>query len=255
MLDALNCITVPDQSFWIVCAAFYLLDNAGRHAGRELLLIETFRRRWTLLRPIHRYRLRGQAVTLLPPWFPFLAAVRLGWLCDDAAPSLALRRTRRLLKFHQRRLAPFRVLSSAYFIVLFVIGPVATYRAGLTYALLLVIPFHAVGLILISSSLITSRHIWRMDWRQLASLVFECAVCPGCSANICRKLSLGYLRVPGDAIAVAIDQDKVRTVASLSGGLMDMMLDDLAEHGELQSEDSHSIESYRARLIDADCDV
>jgi hypothetical protein len=245
-------LLLRDQSFWLICAAFYLVDNARLHAGRELLLAETISLKWVLLQPLPRYRLGGRAITLLPPWLPFLAAVRLGWLKDDPFSALALTRTKRLLFFYQRCLGPFRVLASFYFILLFVVGPVATYYAGLGYALIIAFPLHIVGLVLLVLFLTIGRRAWRMHWQQLLGLVFECAVCPGYFVNICRKISLGYVRVPGDAIAVAFDQNQDSAVQSIMMGGFDILLDDLAEHDELRCDDHQHIATYRARLSETD---
>ncbi len=245
-------LLLRDQSFWLVCAAFYLVDNARLHAGRELVLAETISLKWMLLQPLPRYRLGGRAITLLPPWLPFLAAVRLDWLKDDPFSPLALARTKRLLLFYRGCLGPFRVLASFYFILLFVVGPIATYYAGLGYALIIAFPLHIAGLTVLIASLTIGRRAWRIRWLQLFGLVFECAVCPGYFVNICRKMSLGYVRVPGDAIGVAVDQNQGRTVHSIMMHEIDMLLDDLAEHDELRCSDHQPIATYRARLPETD---
>jgi hypothetical protein len=94
-----------------------------------------------------------------------------------------------------------------------------------------------------------------MHWQQLIGLVFECAVCPGYFVNICRKISLGYVRVPGDAIGVAFDQNQAHSVQSIMMGGIDILFDDLAEHGELRCQDHQHIATYRARLSETDADV
>jgi hypothetical protein len=139
------------------------------------------------------------------------------------------------------------VLSLAYFIVLFILGPIATNYGGLAYALGLILPFHAIGLAILASWLIVDRRNWRMGWRQLIGLIFECAVCPGCFVNICRKLSLGFMCVPGDAIIFALDQDNSPTTAPLTDGL-NLIFADLAEFGETRPEDDHLIQTYVERL-------
>jgi len=179
-----------------------------------------------------------------------MAAVKLSWLDPEAFSAKALRRTKRVLGLYQRRLAPFRVLSSVYFITLFVLGPSATYYAGLGYALSLVIPVHLIGLATLVTLLIVERRAWRMEWQQLLGLAFECAVCPGYFVNICRKLSLGYVRVPGDAVAFVLDQREPRVSAVIAGGI-DALLEDLADRDELRQDDDQPIAAYQAWLAEA----
>lgn len=241
---------VHDQSFWFICAAFYLVDNARLHRGRELILVETLHSKWGLLLPLHRYRLAGRAVTLLPPWFPFLAAIRLGWLKDDAFSPVALRRTKRLLRFYQRCLAPFRALSGVYFLMLFIVGPITTHHFGLGYALTLALPLHIGGLALLAVLLIAGRRAWRMGWRQIVGLIFECAVCPAYFVNICRKLSLGYVHVPCDAVALALDQKQPYALAPMGAGEIELLLEDMVERDELRYEDRASIAAYHAHLAE-----
>ena len=245
--DEIRYVVISDQSLWIVCAAFYLSDNVCFHNGRELLLREALRSRWQPLLPLYNYRLCGRAITLSQPWLPFLVTVKLGWLKSDAFSPLALSHTRRLLKFHLRRLAPFRALASTYFVTLFVVGPAATHYAGLAYALCLVIPLHVIGLTLLVALLVVGRRTWRMGWSPLATLVFECAVCPGYSANICRRLSLGFVKVPGDAIAFVLDSHDRDTGAAI-GSALGFLVEDLALQDQLLPTDQPNIVAYEARL-------
>ncbi len=88
-----------------------------------------------------------------------------------------------------------------------------------------------------------------MGWQQLLSLVFECAVCPGYFANICRKVSLGYAQVPGDAVAFVLDQGDRRMSALIADGV-DGLVEDLADRDELQRDDHQAIAAYQVRLTD-----
>src|ERR1700724_2940150 len=97
-----------------------------------------------------------------------------------------VRCARRLLGFYQSRLVPFRILGGLYFLMLFVGGPFATHYAGLGYALISIFPIHVACCVLLLAFLIVGRGTWRMKWRDIANLVFECTVCPGYFVNICR---------------------------------------------------------------------
>jgi hypothetical protein len=245
----LDGFAIADQSFWIVCAAFYLVDNLRFHAGRELILTETWSRRWALVLPISHYRMRGRAVTFLNPLLPIMAVVKFTWLNQNAFAPSVLVRTKRLLRIYQRNLAPFRMLAAMYFVTLFILGPAATHYAGLAYALTFVLPIHLIGLTRLISLLVLDRRRWGMEWQQLASLAFECAVCPGYFVNVCRKLSLGYARTPGDAVAFVLDQGDPRLIALVAGGI-DVLLEDLAEGDELRPDDEQPVAIYQALLAE-----
>ncbi|MGH7084767.1 MAG: hypothetical protein ACREFN_07220, partial [Acetobacteraceae bacterium] len=62
-----------------------------------MILTETLGRGWKPLLPLRGYRLAGRAITLLRPFFPFLAAVRLGWLEREPFSLARLRRTDTLM--------------------------------------------------------------------------------------------------------------------------------------------------------------
>lgn len=250
MLHVLDVHVASDQSLWVICAVFYLTDNLKFHTSRELFIAETLSGRWSLLFPISHYRVFGRTVTLLQPWLPFMATVKMPWLIPNALSHTMLRRTKYRLCLCQRRLALFRAISVVYFITLFVIGPAATHFAGLAYALTLVLPIHIIGVANLILLLVVDRRAWGIEWHQLFSLVFECAVCPGYFVNICRKVSIGYARVTGDAVAIVLEQSESRVDSPSACGI-EMLLEDLAEWGELRPDDDKPIATYRGRLAEA----
>jgi len=242
---------VPDQAFWVICALFYLADNVRLLGGRELILAEGLGRRWLPVFPLYRYRIAGRALSLLNLLLPMRGAVRMAWLTPEPFARPQLRRGARLLRLTCRRLLAFRILSSVLFVTFFVVGPAATHEAGLPGALVIVLPVHVAAVLLLIGLLIAARRTWRMSWSQLGSLVFECAVCPGFFVNICRKISLGFAHVPGDALAIALTIGGARAASRVREHLP-RALDDLGENEELQGEDAAAIAAYRRHLGDDD---
>lgn len=254
MFSGVDAFNPSDQSIWLFCASLYLIDHLRLHSGREMILTETLASGWTPLLPLHGYRVAGRAVTLLRPFFPFLAAVRLGWLEREPFSRARLGRTATLLRSHQRSLAPFRALGCVNFIAIFAVGPILTSHAGLAYALAMVLPVHLAGIAFLAACLAARRHALRIKWPQVAGLMFECAVCPGFFVNVCRKVSLARARLHGDAVAFSLSRGGPGTQAALAYGLEDMV-EDLAEHGELQEGDEFALAEYRVWLSERRSDV
>lgn len=249
MLDGLDVFSPPDQSFWLVCAFLYIADHLRLHSGREMILAETLGRRWIPLLPLHRYRLAGRTITLLRPFFPFLTAVKLGWLEREPFSPTRLQRTDALMQSHQRSLAPFRALGCVNFVSLFVIGPAATSHAGLTYAFVLVVPIHVAAISVLAVCLAVRRRALRIQWAQVAGLMFECAVCPGFFVNVCRKVSLARARLRGDAVAFSLSRGDPCALSTIAYGL-ESVLEDMAENGELRADDEPALLAYRAWVFE-----
>jgi|SRR6516165_1106237 hypothetical protein len=246
-MDLLHGTIVPDQTIWIVCALFYVFDNLRSLGSRQLVLSERLNGQWTPLFPLHRYRLAGRALVVLNPLLPWLAAVQMDWLTEDAFGIQRLRRSKKLLGAYRRRLMEFRALSAGLIVALFIAGPLITHWFGLGLALICIFPFYLAALAVLVGKLIVERRFWRMSWSQLSSLIFQCAVCPGVFINICRRVSLGYARVPGDVLAYALVHGG-RNLATKIERRLHLCLDDLNEHEELTLEDQPHIELYMCQL-------
>jgi hypothetical protein len=239
--------SAPDQTFWLVCAIFYLADNVRMHDPKMLFLGETWNGQWKLLFPLHRYRLRGRSVTLLSPLLPSMLLVRLDWLRDGAFDPVALKRARRTLGLRQRQMAPFRWLAAIGFVNIFIGGPIATHVFGVGYALiLLMLPTHLLTLAALAMVLSSERHLWRMSWLQVIGVVLECAACPAYLANICRRMAVRF-GVRGDAIVFAHSAASSKERLAIRPRL-DLLEDDLTENGELSEHDIGMIKAYQAFL-------
>jgi hypothetical protein len=83
-MDLLHGTILPDQTIWIVCALFYVFDNLRSLGSRQLVLSERLNGQWTPLFPLHRYRWAGRALVVLNPLLPWLGAVKMDWLTEDA---------------------------------------------------------------------------------------------------------------------------------------------------------------------------
>jgi hypothetical protein len=238
---------VSEQAFWVICGLFYLADNIRLLSGRELILAERFDRQWLPVFPLYHYRLRGRTVCFLNVLAPSLAAVRMTWLTHDPFSSQRLRRSDRLLYFYRRRLTAFRALSGILFVVFLIGGPILTHYAGLNYTLRLLLPIHIAALAVLIGLLVAGRRTWRLSWMDIGGLTCECAFCPGFFINVCRKLSLKFARVPGDAMAYTLAYGEPNTAACIASRL-ELCLDELEENGELHLDDESTIEAYRRLL-------
>src|SRR5262249_5960528 len=246
-MDLLQGIIVPDQTIWVICALFYVLDNFRSLGRRKLVLSERLNGQWMPLFPLHGYRLGGRAFIILNPLLPWLAAVQMDWLTEDAFGIQRLHRSKKLLCAYRRRLMEFRVLSGILIVALFVAAPLMTHWFGLNVAFIYFIPFYLVALAVLVSKLIAERRFWRMSWSELNSLVFQCAICPGVFANICRRVSLGYARVPGDVLAYALIHGGPDLATKIERRVY-LHLEDLKEHEELTLEDQPHVERYMCQL-------
>lgn len=236
-----------DQLFWIVCAIFYVLDNIRRVGPRQIILSEASSGGWTPSFPLPWYRLGGRPVIVLPLYSPWRITVNMGLLTADAFATDNLRRSERSLRMYCKHLLPYRVISAMLFAAFFVAGPVTSYFFGLAYALAFVLSLYLIVLIVFITILISGRRFWRMTWPQLTVFAAECALCPGFFINVCRKIALGYARVPGDALALASLHGGKHAVHGLEAKLT-LYLEDLREHRELRQGDELLIEEYRASL-------
>jgi hypothetical protein len=246
-MDLLHGTIASDQTIWVVCALFYVLDNLRSLNRRKLVLSEKLNGQWRPLFPLHRYRFAGRGLIVLNPLLPWLAAVQMDWLTEDAFGIQRLRRSKKLLCAYRRRLLEFRLLSAVLIVALFIAGPLITHWFGLGLALVSILPFYLAALAVLVGKLIVERRFWRMSWPELNSLVFQCAVCPGLFANICRKISLGYARVPGDVLAYALVHGGPDLAAKIERRVY-LHLEDLTEHEELTLEDQPHVERYMGRL-------
>jgi hypothetical protein len=237
----------PDQTFWFVCAIFYLADNVRIHDPKLLLLGETWNGQWRILFPLLYFRLRGRSVTLLSALLPTTLVIRVDWLREGDFDPVALKRVKQTLPLRQRQMAPLRWLAAIGFVNIFVAGPIVTHVFGVGYALILqMLPTHLLTLAALSSVLIARRRLSRMTLIQVGGVVLECAICPAYLANICRRVAI-RLGVTGDAIVFAhsMASSEQRMVI---GQRLDLLIDDLAENGELSDGDAEMIKAYKALL-------
>lgn len=247
-MSLLNSVIVYDQTFWIVCGVFYFADNVRTANSRAILLSENIKGQWVPIFPWLGYCLAGRPLVVLNPFAPWLAAVQVdNWLMQDAFSPPASRFGARLLRLYHHSLRGFRILSLAVALMFFIIGPLLTSFAGLGYALLFIFPLHVcmvVGLIVL---LAKTRAVWRKSWLQLSGFAFECAVCPGFFANVCRRLPLRSASVPAGALGFFLADVHGRTAAAAQGRF-ELHIEDLCEHATLTPEENLAIEELRKRF-------
>jgi len=246
-MDLFAGIIVRDQVLWLVCGVFYFIDNFRHSEARKFIMAEGLNGQWAPIFPMYGYRFGRRPVVILNLFLPWLAAIPMHWLTPSAFEPRHLRCSHRLLRVYQRRIGALRILSTFLFVLLFVIGPSVTYKFGLTFGILVVLPSHVAAMLLLIGLLIWDRRFWGMSWMKITALAFECAVCPGIFVNVCRKVTLAHASVNGDAIAYSLvygGSDLVTTI----GRRFELLIEDLRENGELQSLDEPLIAEYRLRL-------
>lgn len=247
MTGILDGVQVPDQLFWLVCAAFFLAENIRLHAGRRVFLVETLSGRWRLAAPIPGWRLGGRAVTVLNPLLPFLAAVQWPWLGAAPRAPRDLRRAGRLLAIRGRLLLPYRVLAVAEGLALFLAGPVLTAWYGLGPAFLWLIPVHLALVLCLGLALAMQRRAWKRGWGWITARVFECLMAPGSLANACRRVSLACPLPDVDAVALAISRPDAESAAAIAHHLP-MMIEELEQSGDLHRNEADIVALYRDAL-------
>jgi hypothetical protein len=240
-------VPAADFTIWLLCAAFYLADNIRLLKPREILLTQMFGGNWALLFPLSNYRIAGHTLSMTNPLLPFLAAYRMAWLCPQASSAAALGRIGRRLQVHRARLWALRWLSSALFLALFVLAPLATHLVGLGVALLLALAAHLAALLVALLVLASRRRQLRIGWLQIAGVILEYAVCPGFFVNIYRRTLLNWIRVPGDAVAYVLQAAPGGSTAAVEAGI-ERGLSELESNGELHAGDDAAIEAYRRHL-------
>jgi hypothetical protein len=241
MTELLDQARVPDQTIWLVCAMFYLVESIRRHPGRRLILVETLGGNWRLAAPLPGWRLGGRAVTVVAPLLPVLGAVQLPWLTPAPHRPAALRRARRLLALRRRLLLPFRIIAATEAAAVFLAGPLLTERLGIGMGFLIVVPIHLACALGFAVALAAQRRWWRIGWPTVAKWSFEGLLSPGSLANACRKISLAAPapEVDGMALALALQGQDPALPRRL-----ELMLDDLEQQGELWAGDAAVVAGY-----------
>ncbi len=241
--------TAPDQTFWLICAAFYLADSCVLHAPNQLILVERFWGGWRPAYPLTRYRLRQRLVTPLAATLPFLAATRSTWL-DAAAQSAAdARRTGRQLDLLRARLLPFRFLGAIVFANTFLAGPATTYAAGPGIALVIWAPLHLACVVALVILLSRHHQRWGLTWRAVAAQCFECTLAPGYFANVCRRLTLRMPPVFADIVSLVGDTDGAEAAGATFQRLA-LVAADLVDEGDLAPADQIAALAWQEQATD-----
>jgi hypothetical protein len=240
-------MAIPDQALWVLSFLFYISDNVQRIPTREMVLSEGWNGEWKVTLPLYRYELGGRIFTVTNPFLPWLTAVRMDWLTTNAFESSVVRRANKRLFVLRQRILEFRLISAVLFVVYFILAPYLTRHFGLAYALMIALPLHLVFLGILGMTLIAKRRNLGLHWWKILSLTIECAICPGYFVNICRRISMGYAQIPGDAIGVAA---KYRQASSPEFcRRLDFYFEDLNQSGLASAADLEAINQYRVRLM------
>jgi hypothetical protein len=237
-----------DYALWLVCAAFYVLDNLRLHRRRSLIIAESWSGLWEPLFPVATFRGNQRMLTVLmfaPPWG---AAVEARWLRPSKETAGQVRRSRQELEEVGLIARPLGLLGTCVFLNLFVAAPLITLFLGLGYAVIWAVTVHACALSVLLVLLIHRRTLWAMTWAQVTAQMFECAVCPGFFSNVGRRVALRYGVFRGDALAYGYALAK-RTSHAATWRLGQMLEEAEEEAEDLVEEERRYIACYRRRLI------
>lgn len=233
---------VGDYALWLLCAAFYGFDCLVRLRPDSLVLQQDWRGIWRPVLPFLDGQPRSRRFGVLPLLTPTRPALILPWLREGGG-SVARRRE---LNAFVRSVAPLGVVAQFAFLSLFVAAPLLTATRGLHFAVLVALGCHVVALLALAVILSLRRKRWRMSVGSAAALWFECLVCPGYLANVCRHVTLRRQWLAYDA-----DRLLARHVAwqsPASSRRLDAYAEELHEDGDL---DDSQIADIRSRLIPA----
>jgi len=198
-------------TIWLVAFALYAYDSARLISARELLLVEAARGRLAPGFSDNPFNLAGRALLFGPLLKPyravFVAPWGKPWIGDDAlgAAIAAIGRLR-------SSLGVVRVVASAAFVLVFVVGPVLTWWLGPDAALL----GTAAGVY--PTALAAMATLW---WRRRPLgltpsrwllLSAEIIVCPAFLPNLVRKVAaLHPVEIDGAQILAATAEPEVRS--------------------------------------------
>lgn len=107
---------------------------------------------------------------------------------------------------------------------------------------------HVEASILLCCFLAVDRPFWRITARQIASITGECLISPGYFANVCRRLSLGWAKVPGCGLEYVLGE------LPHDGGdeafRMRRYLDEISGDPVLSATEVEQIDRYRRALTE-----
>lgn len=188
-----------DQLFWAICALLYVSDNFKSVGSTSLIFSERHNGQWAPILPFYNYEVAGRTFALLNPLTPWLLVCRIS-LFGPTSVSQPVQLRRTLWVIH-RRLRGLRSLSIFLFVGLFILAPLATAFIGLGPVLIIFALAHCLALITLCYLLLLDRRRLKLSFGRMTLLLFESAICPGYFVNICRRVSLLAVGVPGQAAA------------------------------------------------------
>lgn len=186
---------VGDYSLWLLCAAFYVFDCLSRLPPDRLVLQDGWRGIWRPVLPFLGGQPRSRRFGVLSLFTPTRPALALPWLREYGG-SVAKRRE---LNAFVASVAPLGFVAQFAFLSLFLVAPLLTATRGLYFAVLVALACHVVAMIALAVILRLRRKRWRMTAMSALALWFECFVCPGYLANVCRRVTLRQAWLDFDA--------------------------------------------------------
>jgi hypothetical protein len=196
-----------ESLFWCVALGFYLFDTIRLVPPRSVLVRGTLTGGLDPLINLSGYQLNGKDVVVPQLLLPSAPIFRLR--CDPALRSSPsdLEAAERRLRGYRRTLRPFGWLSMASLLVL-ICGPVLTYQYGLTSALLVLAPIHALIFLAVAFLMIVRRDRLGLGWPSCLLLLFEALVVPAYLACTLRRLASRLAFLDADGFALCLRQER-----------------------------------------------
>jgi len=170
-------------------AALYVYDSALLLHSNEAVLVQCRKGRWIAGFGSARATLRGLELYLPNPLLPTRPMVRLSWQYEGSKPARG-----KVVPVVRRE--QFRVLVPlvwSHFACSFVVLPLALFAHWGDLFIALAFALIYANVLLLALVLWWRRRALGLSGRQLASVVFDIAVCPPFALNLIRRLSL---RIP-----------------------------------------------------------
>jgi hypothetical protein len=210
---------VDGRELWLLIFAFYFFDNFCLIDEKQIVVLENPDLKWSFRFSGIPFVVLKRPLYVLQPLTPYTFAFKMPWQISDPNTPYEMIRSRRKIAVWRSRLCIIRVLSSAAFINLFVLGPYLTVSYSLIFALAIVGPLHVALLVYVIVQLLTHRRLLNYNDRTLWVLVAEISLCPGYLPNLCRRISLSYTCEDIDGVVFALRFSPASTAEKLRDAL------------------------------------
>ena len=150
---------VDGRELWLLIFAFYFFGNFCLIDEKHIVVLEDHYLKWSFRFSSIPFVVLKKPLYVLQLLTPYTFAFKMPWQIADPNTPFEMIRRRRQIAVWRSRLCLIRVLSSAAFLNLFVLGPYLTISYSLIFALTIVGPLHVVLLACVIVQLLTHRRL------------------------------------------------------------------------------------------------